>query len=284
MGSPNEPQDPHLQWAPPTGEQDPAADPAADLDATTAFSRVGDEAPAAQQPQYDQQAQYGQQPPFGQQAPYGQPPQYGQTQQYGQPHQPYGAPQPDAQAYGQQQYAPPAYGQQQGQPSYGQQPPQYGQPQQPYPPAQYQQAGYGQPQYQSAQPGGQLPGQYPPSQWASPNPLPSAEEAKKSSSRLALILAGLVGAVVILGIVLLWVVPSMFTKTVFDQEAIQNGVLGVLIDGGVNPTSVSCPSGVEVKVDATFTCEATIAGVVTPIESTITSAEGDYDVSLPTVR
>lgn len=168
----------------------------------------------------------------------------------------YGQPPP----YVQQPYAQPGYGQPgYGQAGYSQQPyaqPGYGQ-------AGYGQAGYSQPGYSQGQFGG-VPGQ----------PKRSAAVRWAGLGVLLLVLV-----VAVLG----FVVPGFFKTTVFEQNALQNGVKGILTNSynltGVD--SVSCPADQQVKSGARFTCQASIAGKEKPVTVTVTDDQGTYQVARP---
>jgi len=165
----------------------------------------------------------------------------------------YGQPPPYVQQpYGQQ----PGYGQQ---PAYGQ--PGYGQ--QPYAQPGYGQAGYSQPGYSQGQFGG-VPGQ------------PKRSAAVRWAGLGVLLL---VFVVAVLG----FVVPGFFKTTVFEQNALQNGVKGILTNSynltGVD--SVSCPADQQVKSGARFTCQASIAGKEKPVTVTVTDDQGTYQVARP---
>lgn len=207
--------------------------------------------PGYGQPGYGQQQQgYGQQG-YGQQGygqgGYAQPPTgyEGQQAGYGQQAQP---------GYGQGQQAgwgQPGYGDQQGQPGYGQQ---YGQ-------QQYNQQGYN--QY-----GQQGYGQAP-----------------KSGTNKNMII-GLSSVVVVLAIVaiLLWVWPGWLSKKVFDQNAVQSGVVNLIkTDYNLNATAATCPDAhnTEVKSGNTFSCTVTIDGAQKNVTITVKDDKGTYEVSPP---
>jgi Domain of unknown function (DUF4333) len=198
--------------------------------------------------------------PYG---PSGGDPQWGQQPGYGGYHgqQPYGQPEqqpryPDDQYPGEQRpYGGQPYGGQQG----------YGQP-------------YGQPTTQYPQPG---------QQWQFPQPgagqAPPAPARKKRSALPWILLA--VGVLVIAGAVLavLLATGRLSRTTTFDNTAVQNGVKDILtreykID---NVSSVSCPSGQEVKAGRTFTCTATVGGQQRTINITVKTDAGEYEVGRP---
>ncbi len=270
MGRPNEPHDPDQQWAPAF-----PSEPASSADAGTTEHLTPPQATAAEQPEqqfqvpaphHTEQPAYGQDPegkPHYQRQDQGQPAysqqQYSQQQYAQQPPPNPQHPYPPHQ-YGQQQYAQPPY----GQPPYVQSP--YGQ----APPQSYGQQNYQQPQAHLGQPAGPTPG------------TPSQDRQSGSKKLWIGIVGGVIAALVIAALVIWWLIPTYLTTTVLDQEAIQNGVMGVLVDSDVNPSEVSCPSGVKVEVGNTFTCDAVIGGSTKSVVSTITSDNGNYDVALPT--
>lgn len=205
----------------------------------------------------------------GQQAPGGGPaPQWGQpqtpasaqpTQQWGdQPQQQPWAPQP----------------QQPAQPQWGQQPnPAWGQPGQPSQP----QWGQGQPQdWQQGQPQPQW-GQQPNPQWGQQQQAPQSGGKGK----------GLVIGLVVLGVVVIGAIIALVlvltSKDKLDQSAVQDGVKKVLTDsyGIQDVADVSCPSGQEVKVDATFDCNLKVSGEAKKVTIKITKEDGTYEVGRP---
>ncbi|WP_063052808.1 DUF4333 domain-containing protein [Nocardia arthritidis] len=204
----------------------------------------------------------------GQQAPGG----AGPTQQWsGQPQTPASA-QP-TQHWGeqqpQQQWGQPQqqqWGQQPQQPQWGQQPaqgqPQWGQPQQDWGQQPQQQWG----QAQQPQPQWGAPGQQP----------PQGGKGKGLIIGLSLLGVAVVGAIVALVLVLT-------AKDQLDQAAVQDGVKKVLSDSyGIQDISdVSCPSGQEVKVDATFECSVKVSGEAKKVNIKITKDDGTYEVGRP---
>jgi hypothetical protein len=210
-------------------------------------------------------------------SPYGQ---QGQGDQWGQPAQP-GYGQPAQPGYGQP--AQPGYGQQgqqdYGQQGYGQQQPGYGQPstagyggqQQGY--GQYdagQQAGYGQQQY------GQQYGQQGYQQYGQGQPA-------KSNTAMIAILSSVVGVLAILAILLfLW--PGWLNKQVFDQNAVQDGVVNLLKTSyNIDATKADCPKAgdTEVKAGNTFTCTVTVGSDQKAVTITVKDDKGTYEVGLP---
>ncbi|MEU1547845.1 DUF4333 domain-containing protein [Nocardia sp. NPDC005745] len=207
----------------------------------------------------------------GQQAPGG----AGPTQQWGgqpqtpasaQPTQHWGEQQQPQQQWGQQPQQP-QWGQQPQQPQWGQQPaqgqPQWGQPQQ-----DWGQQGQ-QPQWGQAQ--------QPQPQWGAPGQPPQqGGKGKGLIIGLSLLGVAVVGAIVALVLVLT-------AKDQLDQAAVQDGVKKVLSDSyGIQDISdVSCPSGQEVKVDATFECSVKVSGEAKKVNIKITKDDGTYEVGRP---
>jgi hypothetical protein len=194
--------------------------------------------------------------PYG---PSGGDPQWGQQPGYGGYYgqQPYGQPEQQPQYPGQQQ----SYG---GQQPYGGQQG-YGQPYTP-PTGQHPQPGQ---QWQFPQPGG---GQTPP------------PAAAKKRSKLPWILLG-VGVLVIAGAVLaaLLVTGRLSSTTTFDNSAVQNGVKDILTKEYKleDVSTVTCPSGQEVKAGRTFTCTATVGGQQRSVNITVKTDAGEYEVGRP---
>lgn len=199
----------------------------------------------------------------------GYPPQSYPQPGYGQPG--YGQPPP---GYGQQGYPPPG-----GSQPYGHPPPGYGQ--QGYPPPGYgQPPGYepwqqppGQPGYQDyGTPGGQQP----------PGGYEPAGGTPQDKPALPWMLIGLSGVTLALIIFLGFVTPGFFTTTVFDQNAVQDGVRRILSDEyGQSPQQVSCPADQEVQTGARFTCQATIDGEQRDVNITVRTDAGEYEVARP---
>ncbi|MET9284501.1 DUF4333 domain-containing protein [Nocardia beijingensis] len=203
----------------------------------------------------------------GQQAPGG----AGPTQQWGgQPQTPASA-QPTQHWGDQQQWGQP-------QQQWGQQPQQPQQPQWGQQPAQGQQQ-WGQPQQQDWGQQGQQPqwGQ-PQPQWGAPGQQPPQQGGKNKGLIIGLSVLGVavVGAIVALVLVLT-------AKDQLDQAAVQDGVKKVLSDSyGIQDISdVSCPSGQEVKVDATFECSVKVSGEAKKVTIKITKDDGTYEVGRP---
>ncbi|MEU4341045.1 DUF4333 domain-containing protein [Nocardia sp. NPDC023852] len=209
----------------------------------------------------------------GQQAPGG----AGPTQQWGgQPQTPASA-QP-TQQWGEQQQ-PQQWGQQQPQ-QWGQQQPQ--QPQWGQQPAQQGQSQQGQPQWGQPQP--QDWGQQGQQQWGQQQPQWGAQQAPPQGGKggkgliIGLSALGVVVIGAIIGLVLV-----LTAKDKLDQAAVQDGVKKVLSDSyGIQDVSdVSCPSGEEVKVDATFQCDLKVSGEAKKVTIKITKEDGTYEVGRP---
>ncbi|APE34492.1 hypothetical protein BOX37_11600 [Nocardia mangyaensis] len=211
-----------------------------------------------------------------------QPPQGGQPPQQAQPTQHWGD--PNAQQPPQQWGQPQQPGQQ---PQWGQQPPQ-GVPPQPTGPQQ--QWGQTQPPPQDwnaqganaqQQWGGQPPqqqwGQQPQQQWGQQlQPQPSGGKGK--GLVIGLVVAGVLVVAAIIGLLLV-----LFASDELDQSAVQDGVSRVLVEsyGIADVSDVSCPSGQEVKVDATFTCDLKVSGEDKQVTIKVTKDDGTYEVGRP---
>ncbi|WP_051022570.1 DUF4333 domain-containing protein [Nocardia pneumoniae] len=205
----------------------------------------------------------------GQQAPGG----AGPTQQWG------GQPQTPASAQPTQHWGEQQPQQQWGQPQqqWGQQPQQPQQPQWGQQPAQAQPQ-WGQPQQQDwGQQGQQQWGQQQP-QWGAPAQQPPPQGGKGKGLVIGLSVLGVVVLGAIVGLVLL-----LTAKDQLDQAAVQDGVKKVLSDSyGIQDVSdVSCPSGQEVKVDATFVCDVKVSGEAKKVTIKITKDDGTYEVGRP---
>ncbi|MEV5832812.1 DUF4333 domain-containing protein [Nocardia sp. NPDC052112] len=185
-----------------------------------------------------------QQPQWGQPNPQSQPsqPQWGQPNPQSQPSQPqWGQPQPS----------------QPSQPQWGQQPTQ---------------------QDWSAQQGQQQPWQQGQQQpWQQQTPPPSSGgKSKGLFIGLGVLAVAVIGAIVVLVLVLT-------SKDELDKAAVQDGVKKVLSDsyGIQDVADVSCPSGQQVKVDATFTCDLKVSGEQKKVTVKITKDDGTYEVGRP---
>ncbi|MBP2336966.1 DUF4333 domain-containing protein [Saccharothrix coeruleofusca] len=165
------------------------------------------------------------------------------------------------------------------QPQWGQQPP----PQQPYTqqyPGAYdptQSNPYGQP---AQGPYGQQPyGQQP---YGQPGYGPQPP-AKKSSAVLWVVVALavlVVGAVGITG----FVTPGFLNTKVFDNTAVQNGIVQVLKDDYkiADVESASCTGEHEVKPNTTFDCTVKVGDKDKKVKITVKTADGEYEVGQPT--
>ncbi|MEV4124448.1 DUF4333 domain-containing protein [Nocardia sp. NPDC049707] len=226
----------------------------------------------------------------GQQAPgaagptqqWGSAPQAQPTQQWGDPNvqQPsWGQPNPQSQP-GQPSWGQPNPQSQPGQPQWGQpnpqsQPsqPQWGQPQ-PSPPQWGQQPTQ---QDWSAQQGQQQPWQQGQQQPWQQTPQPSSGgKSKGLFIGLGVLAVAVIGAIVVL-------VLMLTSKDELDQAAVQDGVKKVLSDsyGIQDVADVSCPSGQQVKVDATFACNLKVSGEQKKVTVKITKDDGTYEVGRP---
>ncbi|HEY2766189.1 MAG TPA: DUF4333 domain-containing protein [Pseudonocardiaceae bacterium] len=102
-------------------------------------------------------------------------------------------------------------------------------------------------------------------------------------SALPWILSGVAAAVVVVMIVVLgFIAPGFFTTTIFDQNAVQDGVQRILSDEyGQQAQSVTCPADQEVRPGSTFTCQAVIDGARRNITITVKTDAGEYEVARP---
>lgn len=204
-------------------------------------------------------------------SPYGPPggyPQWGQPPQ-GPGMQPGGVPL----GYTQQEYPPQGYPQQ-GYPQQGGYagPPPPAQPVQQQPIQQPQYAhpyGYGQPQPYYQSPGG----------FGFP-----AVPPKKKRSALPWIIGG-AGALVVLAVVLVlgFVAPGFFVRSVFDAASVEKGVTqtlkGSYTIAGVG--AVTCPDGEPVEVGHRFDCRVQINGADKTVTVTVKNDQGVYEVGHP---
>jgi len=160
--------------------------------------------------------------------------------------------------YGQQPYggSAPGYPPPQG---YGPPPGYYGPPQGYYGPLQY----------------GQQPG-YPPYGAGAPAPTP-----RRGKGRLFFA----IGVLVVLGLVAFigFVAPGLWVSKVLDQNAVQDGVRGILTSkyNVAKVEKVSCPADQQVRIGAQFTCQVVIAGAATSVIVTVTDSNGTYQVARP---
>ena len=185
---------------------------------------------------------------------------------------------------------------QQPQPQWGQQPqqpaqqPQWGQqPQQPTGPQQQWGQTQPPPQDWNAQGAnaGQQWGQQPQQQWGQQPQQPGQQQwgqqppssgGKGKGLVIGLIAAGVLVLAAVVGLLLV-----VFSSDELDSAAVQDGVSRVLKDsyGIADVSDVSCPSGQEVKVDATFTCDLKVSGEAKKVTVKITKDDGTYEVGRP---
>jgi hypothetical protein len=201
-----------------------------------------------------------------------------------------GAPTPppadQAPQYGQQQYgqaspyAPPQYGQQ----AYDGAP--YGAA---YPPQGYyqQQTGYEQQPY-----GHPTYGQQPYTQQAMYAPPPGdfgGEPAKRSHAG-ALVVVILVIIVLAAAAVVLFYKPGYLKSTVFDTNAVDQGVTTILTNAPTDDpagygldgiSNVTCPSNVKVIAGDVFTCDLEMGSTPARVDVTIVDDSGVYKVGVP---
>ena len=120
---------------------------------------------------------------------------------------------------------------------------------------------------QPQQPGQQQWGQQPPS-----------SGGKGKGLVIGLIAAGVLVLAAVVGLLLV-----VFSSDELDSAAVQDGVSRVLKDsyGIADVSDVSCPSGQEVKVDATFTCDLKVSGEAKKVTVKITKDDGTYEVGRP---
>ncbi|CCH30509.1 DUF4333 domain-containing protein [Actinosynnema sp. NPDC047251] len=196
----------------------------------------------------------------------------------------------------------PGYGQpdpsQQQQQQWGQQPQQQQQYTQQYPGGydptqqQQQQNPYGQPQQQnpygqadpSQQQWGQQPGQF--GQQQNPYGQPGYGQqppAKKSGAVLWVVVALVVlvfAAVAITG----FVTPGFFKKKIFDNTAVQTGIVQILKDDYKisDVEGATCSGENPVEPNRTFTCKVKIGGKDKDVKITVKTADGEYEVGQPT--
>ncbi|MDX3660798.1 DUF4333 domain-containing protein [Streptomyces sp. ID05-26A] len=201
----------------------------------------------AQQP--GQQNPYGPpQPQPGQQQPYpGFDPSQQQTQQYGVPGQ-----QPQSNPYGTPAQDP-----------YGQQTQQYGMP------GQQQQDPYGQ---QQPNPYGQQPGYGP--------PMPPKKKSSAAIWVAAVVVVLLVGGVLFTG----FVSPAFFKKKIFDNTAVQTGIVQILKDEYKisDVGAATCAGENEVKPNTSFECKVQVGGKDKKVKIVVKTEDGEYEVGQPT--
>ena len=143
-------------------------------------------------------------------------------------------------------------------------------------------------QPQQGQPYGQPPYSQPPQQGQPYGQQPYGESpfgavyAPRGKRKLPLILGGVAALVVIVVVALGFIGPAYFTSKVFDQNALQSGVQGVLMNSyGQKVDSVSCPAQQKVRTGSTFTCQATVGGKQQAVTITVKDDGGTYEVARP---
>lgn len=182
-----------------------------------------------------------------------------------------------------------------------------GQPQQPPATRAWQPSPPGQPSHQYAPPGYAAPQPPPSGQYVQPGPsgqfdagpppgyepttaisTGAAKRRPFGGSKLRTPLLGLLGLVVLAVLVTGFWKPGFLRKAELDVHGAENGVRQVLTDpatgyGLADVTDVRCNDGKnpEIKVNATFTCEATIAGTKRTVEVTFADDKGSYWVGSP---
>jgi hypothetical protein len=178
----------------------------------------------------------------------------------------YSQPDPSQQQWGQQ---PNPYGQQQpqqGYPGTGQ----FGQPQQGYPGT----GQFGQPQY---------PGGFDPSQQNPYGPYGQQPPPQKKSGAVLWVVVALVVLLVGGFLVTAFVTPGFLKKKVFDNNAVQSGVVSILKDDYKisDVESATCTGEHEVKPNTTFECTAKVGGKDKKVKITVKTADGEYEVGQP---
>lgn len=99
-------------------------------------------------------------------------------------------------------------------------------------------------------------------------------------SRLLALIVGigvLLAAAAIVGIAL----PGWIRHTVFDQQAVQQGVTTVLTDSGHGVEQVWCPADQPVEVGHRFSCRATVDGEQREVTIRVLTEGGEYEVGVP---
>ncbi len=96
-------------------------------------------------------------------------------------------------------------------------------------------------------------------------------------------LSGFGVLVVAVVLVLGFVTPGWFHRTVLDAGAVEKGVERILVDsyGIAGVESVACPSGEAVEQGNTFTCRVVVGGRRANVEITVRNSRGSYEVSRP---
>jgi hypothetical protein len=102
-------------------------------------------------------------------------------------------------------------------------------------------------------------------------------------SALSWILPGVGGGAVLAAVLILgFVSPGYFITTVFDRDAVQEGVRRILSDDyGRNVQAVTCPADQKVQPGATFICQASIDGARRDVTIMVKTDSGEYEVARP---
>jgi hypothetical protein len=180
------------------------------------------------------------------------------------------------------------------QPGYGQPDPsqqQWGQsPQPPYQQGQQGQQGFGQQPQQS--PYGQQPGfgqQQPPGgygqQFGQPSyGQPGYGQSPKKSGAMVWVIVGLVVLVLAAVGITGFVAPGFFNKPVFDNQAVQVGIVKILKENYQvdNVGDATCAGEHAVKENTSFDCKVTVDGEEKNVKITVKNSKGDYEVGQPT--
>ncbi|WP_086667019.1 DUF4333 domain-containing protein [Lentzea kentuckyensis] len=215
------------------------------------------------------------------------------------PQQPWGQPQQPQQPYGGGFPPGTPSGGFPAQNPYGQPQPQPGQ--QPYPgfdPSQQQTQQYGVPQQPQSNPYGTpaqdpygqqtqqygVPGQQQPNPYGQqPGYGPPVPPKKKSSAAIwvaAVVVVLLVGGVLFTG----FVAPAFFKKKIFDNTAVQTGIVQILKDEYKisDVGSATCTGENEVKPNTSFECKVQVGGKDKKVKIVVKTEDGEYEVGQPT--
>ncbi|MEU4311965.1 DUF4333 domain-containing protein [Nocardia sp. NPDC024068] len=140
-----------------------------------------------------------------------------------------------------------------------------------------------QPQQQWADPNQQQWGQQPQGQWGQPQQQWAGQPQSSGGGKKVGLFIGLgLLAVVVVGAVV-GVILMLTSTDQLDQAAVQDGVAKVLEEsyGIEDVKDVQCPSGQDVAVDATFTCDLKVGGEAKTVNIKITKEDGTYEVGRP---
>ena len=111
-----------------------------------------------------------------------------------------------------------------------------------------------------------------------------APAPKKKRSALPWVLSSVVLVVVAAVVLVLgFVTPGWFVRTVFDAASVEKGVQQTL-EGSYRlgeVESVSCPSGQAVAPQSRFDCQVTIGGSEKTVTVTVKNDKGTYEVGHP---